>query len=843
MAGWSAAQCSDLPRGSCNFSDLTQGPGAPICPCQRFYLDRSRQDLRYGHEQNFYCFCAHHACFHTFDRTVEPSRSTQHIVSDNDADTVISGQRPLFGLGTTHLRHTSCQVPAQTSHADQATNNRPAPMGIWEALHLTRQNATNQVAGSSALPSTASQTSQPPRPPPASLAKPQRYNQSFNARLQHHYESQHSPMSATEVNTPSAQGSPLFVQPYPHPIPSKENTTTEPERKDAGTQCQPDQLGRASRTQKDAVVRDLVARVARLESLSYSHVPLEEVEDKFEDHGYRISTLEEFRTEIEPRLLSHDTNSTSEEATTSASSVSSSCQSPASASSPTPSADAAVYRSYEKRFHHLESRIDGVIRSVPSPEDPWHVEVVLLPWGRNLPGIWFADSKSDEELLQRSREEWNELTFAAHPKLGESFSSRSTSSGDFIREWRDITSNRNADLTPDWYNARILPLHGVARKRLWSRGLIQTVEVSSNDAFTFMQKCKDAFQSVIRQGQPKETSIPLALRKKYDALEEPLVPLRKIRKVTRLSFLAPSEMVTAAAWTPTFLDSSVFMKNGELKRLFVTFPESYVQRFDDDGWTWQIIRGLRPTRQPSPRAGPGFDGVDKSADFKSCWNYHSPLDAPRPVITTSISEATAVSHHGDSNPISGTTNDNGMLLNAPSPLLSPISETKTLRINRRRTTSLSSIHQSESSAPGVSTKRRFSSKPEDVASKRRCLSTTSDRSKPGSAAITPRLSRERSIPVTSNLPIDAISISDGPSSSRRASNTPMAYPTPHSNYIHTVSTVRLTDRDGETEADTEIEHGRSSPFRAEEEWQGMGDDDGQPSSSVRFWDEDESRLD
>ena len=68
-----------LPRGSCNYVDLSPGANGARCGCRRFWPRQSIGDT--GHETIGWCMCAHHACFHEDGNHNAPPQKEQACIN------------------------------------------------------------------------------------------------------------------------------------------------------------------------------------------------------------------------------------------------------------------------------------------------------------------------------------------------------------------------------------------------------------------------------------------------------------------------------------------------------------------------------------------------------------------------------------------------------------------------------------------------------------------------------------------------------------------------------------------------------------------------------------------
>ncbi|KAI9708352.1 MAG: hypothetical protein M1820_004056 [Bogoriella megaspora] len=298
----------------------------------------------------------------------------------------------------------------------------------------------------------------------------------------------------------------------------------------------------------------------------------------------------------------------------------------------------------ESRLKDVEERLSQLEGTAPpSFAQPLEVEVVFLPWSRDLKGIWYspddAPAQSSAYATQES-EEWTQALKSNRSVLSVLNSTHSGWSSDDIHDW--------AASTEEWLCPRACSNNSVIYKRLRSRGFVQNIIFKSNASGEVHTALKTAFAGLANNfpciatddssqqlGESPSTA-------SYIGLRRPLIPLRKVHRSSRLRFLGPSEMVTPAVWTADFLRSSAIMHaKGGQKRLFVTNADAYLQRDNDVSthWTWQRLRELPRTDSPEANAEAGVGEADAK---EACWSYHPSYDAP-PSITSSFSSV--VSSH------------------------------------------------------------------------------------------------------------------------------------------------------------------------------------------------------
>ncbi|KAF2101636.1 hypothetical protein NA57DRAFT_73076 [Rhizodiscina lignyota] len=145
-----------LPRGRCNYQDLSRGTQAPVCGCRRFWQDSSRavsQQANALHratsdDASYICFCSHHACFHDErpqqDKAVVDSSPLQaaltdkspvflQLASSNGGDTrfqLMAGSHPVSLRGVEHGKRLGVVITtprngangAQAAHGDRPSS-------------------------------------------------------------------------------------------------------------------------------------------------------------------------------------------------------------------------------------------------------------------------------------------------------------------------------------------------------------------------------------------------------------------------------------------------------------------------------------------------------------------------------------------------------------------------------------------------------------------------------------------------------------------------------------------------------------------------------------------------
>lgn len=835
-------QQSQLPNGACNFRDLSGGPRAPVCGCKRFWLN----DVALGrldHQKDF-CFCGHHACFHHYgsQQPKEPVQPSISSLREEAAPQVRSRNTP-DGYYAVHQAGAGASPRTPTGlgiQPDGRSQSRSINTRVWEALNGFARNQDDCGASytTSKLPSTAVPSINGDAIPPPlhrSMGPPLNIPSMSLARagLDEYMG------SATEVATPSVEGTP-DLQPFGPGLKPRFSTAPLPTTEPAGQPIEnamqppplpcPQQRNEIPAITQHALSRDMEnilqsygRRLDVLESMSFSHVPVDEVHDKFEHQDIRLLDLEQWRTELEqerthereladqqmdsPKASSSKRRRFLPNETTSFSSDGSFDNAAALHTEAAVLATVATNLELEPRFEALESRVFELeSAAMPSYSRPWEVQVVLLPWGSDLRGIWFTTSEATQQSQRSSMPESEEWT-GPQPAPKVSFHSSASTA------WTTESIEAWAEDAQDWLSPKACGPSGTVFQRLASRGMIRNLTFTGSTSKHIMDTISSAFGDVLPSESPSESD----LFDEYQGLREAFLPLRKVRKSTRLRFLTPAEMITSATWTAELLETSAIMKTNGQRRLYITTPHAYIQRGNYD-WTWKSLRQL-PAR--NSRGEVQADLVKKGVAIEACWSYNDKLDYVPSLHSSFGSHASSKSHHESA----------GQQEVERQPM-SPLSEARPLR---QRTVSLPS-----SDTAMVALKRRAASfettdhapSSSDVielsAVKRPRLTKSPEAERKG-VGFTPRLSREPPSPFHSDVHM-VDSRSQGATSSSRViarGTTPFAYATPHSNSHFVGMADLMSCGDGDTVLGTDI---------ADEEWQGVG-------GAVQSEEEDEQQDD
>lgn len=850
-----------LPSGACGFRDLSAGAAAPTCGCRRFWLATGVQQ---GGERAW-CFCGHHACFH--ESVIVSQVGSNQIAHDNvqvnvqgSAGGYIPSQQlaaptwsQLIGDNTRH--ESGVAGPTGSTAGLGIRNVSQAPSHsintrLWHALNgFAREQDNGCISGdTSKLPSTAvpSVVDEPRSPVWAMPDEGQGHHTmgpppNIPSGLVH--EARADQYSATEVATPSLRGTPDFnaftglkaTAPLASPLERHtppnvaQNPTLRRVQSSGSSQPRPrpSTAGPSLSIQEMCnTIQNYGRRIDILETISFTHLPSDEVIDRFDMVDGRLLDIEQWRTDqdraqeaddvddridaVKTRLneLEHWRETESERPAQPSSSMrhllpeTSSFASDGSFDSEAAAqteaivlATLAANAETRPRIEALESRImDLEHATLPSFARPWNVQVVLLPFGRQLPGVWFSSSESTEHSQRaatQTSEEWSgpvASRFAANASFSSDADTRAWTT-ESIEAWAMRTED-------DWLSAKACGPSGVVFKRLESRGLVRDIILTSPDARHICNELANAFGDVLGKSARCEGM------DRFQGLQENFIPLRKIRKSSRLRFLGTGEMMSSALWDASLLESSVFMKvNDGERRLYVTTPEAYTQP-PHPGWTWQALRSLPMY---------GADGEVQAAQIignvkEKCWTFSDRLDHASSLHSSFASQD---SLWGKSSQGSGNGNAASQPVVQQTVATFPPSSSVPISAHamdidaplKRRVASF----EIDSSAAVAGVERG-----QDYMAKRRRVSSSPELERRG-VNFTPRWSREPPSPFTS----DDIGLARSQAaSSRPRGTTPFAYATPHSN-------LDSRGDDGDTEVDTEPPPLQSENGEFPEEWEGM----------------------
>ncbi|KAF2676320.1 hypothetical protein K458DRAFT_380078 [Lentithecium fluviatile CBS 122367] len=533
----------------------------------------------------------------------------------------------------------------------------------------------------------------------------------------------------------------------------------------------------------------------------------------------------------------------------------------------------------------IKDRLDVLeAAAMPTSINPWEVEVVLLPWGRDLRGIWFSSNEPMHDPMKATTQDSEEWTQARSSTLDQSRLSlgreRETDSSPLpetrhssrsSHPFSDTESGWSSQAISDWaagsadelLSPKACGSKNLVYKRLRSRGFIKDVTFTSASSKDIQSTLSRSFDDLLEHlkytDEDENPTISL-----YPGLRASFVPLRKVIKDSRLRFLTPAEMSSSALWSAQFLSSGIIMRvSGGKKRLYVTQREAYIQAKDQMGssWTWQEIRQLpRQHVDPDSQMEGNYEHcqpqVPEADAREACWSFYAAYDAEPPSLNTSFG-----SHHSVELELSMRPSDRSWRRSmTPTSILknrqpiSPLSEFHPQRPGyaRNRTASASLVEPAVSS----SAKRRLNSSPVKQSSapqtasratsvnvtrlKRRRVNDSSSPRVEAQAPVeqvavwstTPRRSREPPSPFFSEpqvplLPRTNSDLASRPSQRSAAlvgKNTPLAYATPHSGLFNR--------GDGFGGGDTEADDDLYQDEDGEQSWHGVvtGDDSSGSSS-------------
>jgi hypothetical protein len=557
-------------------------------------------------------------------------------------------------------------------------------------------------------------------------------------------------------------------------------------------------------------------RLDLLENASFSNAAIEELQETDERIDNRVCDLEERVVELEKgQAAINDASSVGSRQV-----INTSFNSGASVTSSAMIAAAIIDGFDVSRVEALEAQVAELQASaLPSHSRPWEVEVVFLPFGTQLMGIW----SSQHSMTQRSRVNSTAMDEWTQTQHSMAAAQACLTAHDQASAWENSAMNLGDQEDTTWLMAKACALRSRVDERLRSRGLVKAIQVFGPDARDVQSAMLTAFGDLpdilaedpyTQREDQNAGSVPKTL-KKYLGLHYSWIPLRKLHKDSCLRFLNPSEMVTPALWTTPFLISSVVMRHKTKPRLYVTHRDSYIQHLGHDNadWTWQKLRQL-PRVYPDR---PSFSHTPEADAHEPCWEYDERLDPPQESIHSSFSslgirsppqeaedfEPASPSDHFSSAPISPRASTTPTSIAPPTnPSFSPLKERNPFRPIHARTTSMTTattIALKPSNSQIQSSKRRIASFEHSTSvSPTRPSASTSNLNltlnsnlkrrrtrSPSRAVDTPRWSVGPPSPFTFH---DELAQAQGGGGGQRGDKrekergmTPFAYATPHSN--------------------------------------------------------------
>lgn len=402
-------------------------------------------------------------------------------------------------------------------------------------------------------------------------------------------------------------------------------------------------------------LRHICNRLDALETVSFSHGSVDDLNERFELFDGRMLEIEGKVEDLEKFRRTYDQEATLLDGDPLRSGVFRPPSShhgdlsPENARHDPTSSDSILHDAKTQailRLKNLEERLEALESSTgPSAASPWEIEIVLLPWGKELRGIWSPSDLASNGSALTTQESGNDVSnedgINSHNVLPMQQKSSMGLRAKIKQEWR---TNSNP-----WHAARACGAAsgsgGRVYDRLRSRGLVKKVVLRHPSAEYISSLVCSSYGDLL-------TLDPTGSAKTFEeqgvgavdaegnlqhllGLRSPFIPLRKVHKASRLHFLSPSELATPALWDAHFLDSSVFMKapGKGITRLFITTPAAYFAQFFNSGWTWQKLREL-PRFDAGPEAIAASTGsfhnqvVEEADAAEPCWTFDAKLDPP-----------------------------------------------------------------------------------------------------------------------------------------------------------------------------------------------------------------------
>ncbi|KAK7431717.1 hypothetical protein QQZ08_001654 [Neonectria magnoliae] len=612
-----------LPGGACNFVDLTPGANGAKCGCRRFWSRCHVGNM--APDQAPWCMCNHHACYHEEGDRDGPFPDVPVIGQENEKPR--TGREPLSPVMDLTLK-TPPTVPGMDLPSFSAgpglsfINRTPETAGqypripaspnagasmpdtlSWGGLIQSQPHAT-------LLPPIPSQCMLPSQTTSTTSSAHGKYLRPFAGKglqtlsgvagpklPQTHIQEKPQAIKPAAANEESAAQADSFVfvtQDQCDPDTPQAETPTQAEPRAIGFNA----ISRRAFKNLSETVGSHDQRLDRLETVSFPAPGHEECHEKHDHADIRITDLESRVDEVE-KLVGDTTSIASRRGDD----VSLASVSTNNTSRPTHSQELySQVQSLQAQVMHLQSLM-------PSPNHPWEVEVVFLPFP--LKKVWQEAHEFKTEPLITS-DDWTQL-----PMTHSTTTLRSQSP--LYADWT------NADQDLKWLLPKACSDKSFIDQRLRSRGLVKTVTVRGSDAMSVATAINTSFGGVFREMEMfSRPQAPDPRITTYLGLQSAWVPLRKIHKDSRLRFLSPPEMTTPAIWDVPFLNS-VMMRSSE-PRLFVTHPDAYLQDFQayETGWTWQRLNEMN---QVYPEAQASQDEADKNA-LENCWSWNEQLDEP-----------------------------------------------------------------------------------------------------------------------------------------------------------------------------------------------------------------------
>lgn len=659
------------PSGPCNYTNLNIG-GSAKCGCRRF--TDNGLDVQGAGSPPGICVCAHHSCYHDLvadgespvvdvpmadvpllapkPSTPVPSRAEDgnpeagQVQMDSLPDTLEWSRFINSGAsqGSILAIPSQCLLPSDNgsrASSSQAAHARPfAGLGLQTLSHIRKTTPT----GNHSL----------------ATGKDHLVYENGNAmQIYHDSHGQRQFQSLTEVATPSVRSfqdvdaeaafaeNGSIVQNALQKLaderakgltialkPPSEDASTGPESATMLNDTDDGNLlPRIMGIVKHVIDHPLKIenhehRLDQLENASFSQPLLDEIRDGHDHLENLVTELDERVTEVERQQQAlNDTSSVGSRPP-----VNTSIDSRISTTSSALVAQ-AIDRVDYARIEALQSQISELQNAAPpSYFRPWEVEVVFLPFGPQLMGVWSSKVSASEaaKISMMSDDNWthtqNNSIAAAQANV---------TAHDRATAWEP--SPTDISDPQSWLMPRACGTQSRVDSRLRSRGLVKMIQIKGPDARDVQAAMLSAFGELLQtvaqdsySRHARKSTIPQSLSH-FLGLRSSWVPLRKVHKDSCLRFLNTSEMVTPALWTAQFISSSVAMRSTGIRRLYVTQPDSYVQHLGTTtAWTWQKLRQL-------DRVYPNlsFDHTAEADAHEPCWEFDERLD-PSPSVHSSI---------------------------------------------------------------------------------------------------------------------------------------------------------------------------------------------------------------
>ncbi|PHH75005.1 hypothetical protein CDD80_2700 [Ophiocordyceps camponoti-rufipedis] len=547
------------PGGGCNFSDL-HSPLGLKCGCRRFYPRHQPP------EQAGWCMCSHHACYHDQgppDDIVLPFSSA----AGQENEPQRTGREPLSPVPGSEWKAAVDLAASPLSFV----RDRPVELDCRSVAEISLPDTL--AWGEATVPPGSGTPILPPIPSQCLLSSQATTASSAQGVFLRPFGGKglHT-LRATE-SSPRPRGSPADNR-----RPDSHQTSTRAEPRSVGP------LSLDALMDLTSAVGDHGRRLDRLETTSFHG----DCHDRLDNAEVRVYELESRVEEVEK--LAGDGGSA----------VTSRASGPDDVVRSRPSMPS---EEVESQLQSLQEQVSMLQSYLPSPRCPLELDVVFLPFP--LKKLWQRLPQFNDDYTTPGGDDWAQLTLSKATRRSQS---------PFVNEW----TSRERDT--EWLLPRACKATSVIAQRLRSRGLMQTIQVSSPDYRSVQAAVDEAFEGVLGQMGIAPRFPPPELL----GLHQRWVPLRKIHRDSRLRFLSPADMVTPVLWNAQFL-GSVTMRSPR-QTLFITHPDGYLQdrQAFSKPWTWKRVREMERVYED------GSDSPEADASEEECWAWSEQLDGPRP---------------------------------------------------------------------------------------------------------------------------------------------------------------------------------------------------------------------